>query len=260
MAGVNPLTVYHGGPGGAPGPNGCSGYGGAGGAATVVAPAAPRNRRTTSAPSSPAAVVVTEAPGSTRSCGARLAWPASSPSPPPPPSPTASRPGAPPLAPRPTRSRARPHSSSPATQGQPGTAVFTMCGDTTNMNIFEPVLQCRRPVRRGRMDGGGGAGGGGGAAGGSPAASSSAPVRPTSGTARAAARGRTPPAVWRGCRRSTSTSSSVRIRQRSVSITATCEHYWHPAIGGRCHTATNRSLRCLARHSMSPLRQPQPGP
>jgi len=167
VGGVNPLTQYDGGPGGAPGPNGCSGYGGAGGAATVVelgSSSSSTNDLGTVvagggggdggsgqytlvkgqiglanyvAQSTPTSITYGTPAGCTTSCTSTTTIQSPSPL------------------------------SSPATQGQSGTSVFTMCGGTTNKNNSNQYFNANAPSGEAGCDGGGGAGGGGGAAGGS---------------------------------------------------------------------------------------------
>ena len=166
VAGVNPLSQYDGGLGGAPGPNGCSGYGGAGGAATAVEVGASSSSPTSIgtivagggggdggsgqytlvrgqiglasfvAPTTPTAITYGSPAGCTSSC---------------------------------TYSTIESPTSLPAspTQGQPGIAVFTMCGGSTNANNADQYFNTGAPTGEAGCDGGGGAGGGGGAVGGS---------------------------------------------------------------------------------------------
>jgi len=166
VGGVNPLTPYDGGNGGAPGPNGCSGYGGGGGAATVVELGS--STTTTSdlgtivagggggdggsgqyslvkgqiglanyvAQSTPTPITYGIPAGCTTSCTS---------------TPTIQSPS--PL-------------SSPGSQGQQGTAVFTTCGGSTNGNSSNQYFNANAPAGEAGCDGGGGAAGGGGVTGG----------------------------------------------------------------------------------------------
>ena len=167
VAGVNPLTQYDGGMGGAPGPNGCSGYGGAGGAATVVDLGSSSSSTSDLgtlvagggggdggsgqyalvrgqiglanyvAPTTPTLITYGTPAGCTSSCTSTTTIQSPSPL------------------------------ASPATLGQQGTAVFTMCGGTTNKNNADQYFNTNAPAGEAGCDGGGGAGGGGGASGGS---------------------------------------------------------------------------------------------
>ena len=166
VAGVNPLTQYNGGQGGAPGPNGCSGYGGAGGAATVV------ELGSSSTSTSDLGVVVAGGGGGDGGSGqytlvkgqiglANYVAQAE---------PTSITYGIPAgcttgCTSTPTIQSPSPLAS-PPTQGQPGTAVFTMCGGTTGGNNSNQYFNANAPSGEAGCDGGGGAGGGGGAAGG----------------------------------------------------------------------------------------------
>ena len=168
VAGLNPLAQYDGGMGGAPGPNGCSGYGGAGGAATVV--------EVGSSPSSPTSVGTVVAGGGGGDGGSGqyalvrgqiglAAYVAQS-------APTSVTYGLPAGC---TGAACSSHDTvqSPSalptysTQGQAGTAVFTLCGGTTNANNADQYFNTGAPNSEAGCDGGGGAGGGGGMAGGS---------------------------------------------------------------------------------------------
>jgi titin len=166
-AGVNPLGQYDGGMGGAPGYNGCSGYGGAGGAATAVevgsSPSAPTTVGTIVAgggggdggsgqyvlvrgqiglasyvpQTTPTPITYGIPAGCTTACTSHNTIES------------------------PTALPANP------TQGQPGIAVFTMCGGDTTGSNADQFFTTSAPNSEAGCDGGGGAGGGGGAAGGS---------------------------------------------------------------------------------------------
>ena len=165
-AGVNPLTQYDGGMGGAPGSNGCSGYGGAGGAATAVEVGS-----SVSAPTSVGTIVAGGGGGDGGSgqyilvqgqIGLASYVPQTTPTPI-----TYAIPAGC------TTSCSYNTIESPTalsvdpTQGQPGIAVFTMCGGDTTGNDADQFFSTSAPDNEAGCDGGGGAGGGGGAAGGS---------------------------------------------------------------------------------------------
>ena len=165
-AGVSPLTQYDGGMGGAPGYNGCSGYGGAGGAATAVEVGTSSSSPTSVgtivagggggdggsgqyalvrgqiglanyvAPTTPTPITYGIPAGCTTNCTSTN---------------TIESPSALPAQP---------------TQGQPGIAVFTMCGGDTTGSNADQFFNTGAPNNEAGCDGGGGAGGGGGAAGG----------------------------------------------------------------------------------------------
>ncbi len=165
--GINPLTQYDGGMGGAPGPNGCSGYGGSGGAATAVEVGS-----SATAPSSIGTVVAAGGGGSGGSGQyALVRGQISLASYAPQSSPTPITYGLPALC---SGSGCTSHntieSPSPlptdATQGQPGIAVFTMCGGSQGADTANQYFNADAPAGEAGCDGGGGAGGGGGAAGG----------------------------------------------------------------------------------------------
>ncbi len=165
-AGINPLSQYDGGMGGAPGFNGCSGYGGAGGAASVVEVGS-----SASSPTSVGTIVAGGGGGDGGSgqyslvrgqIGLASYVPQSTPTP--------ITYGIPAGCTTSCTSHNTIESPSPlptfATQGQPGTAVFTMCGGDTNGNSADQFFNTGAPNNEAGCDGGGGAGGGGGAAGG----------------------------------------------------------------------------------------------
>jgi len=167
VAGVNPLMQYNGGQGGAPGPNGCSGYGGAGGAATVV------ELGSSSSSTNDLGTVVAGGGGGDGGSGqyslvkgqiGLASYVAQG-------TPTTITYGTPAGCTTSCTSTSTIQSpsplSSPTTQGQQGTAVFTMCGGTTNKNNSNQYFNANAPSGEAGCDGGGGAGGGGGAAGGS---------------------------------------------------------------------------------------------
>ena len=167
VAGVNPLMQYNGGQGGAPGPNGCSGYGGAGGAATVV------ELGSSSSSTNDLGTVVAGGGGGDGGSGqyslvkgqiGLASYVAQG-------TPTTITYGTPAGCTTSCTSTSTIQSpsplSSPTTQGQQGTAVFTMCGGTTNKNNSNQYFNANAPFGEAGCDGGGGAGGGGGAAGGS---------------------------------------------------------------------------------------------
>ena len=142
--GINPLTQYDGGMGGAPGPNGCSGYGGSGGAATAVEVGS-----SATAPTSIGTVVAAGGGGSGGSGQyALVRGQISLASYAPQSTPTPITYGLPALC---SGSGCTSHntieSPSPlptdATQGQPGIAVFTMCGGSTRCGHRQSVLQRR---------------------------------------------------------------------------------------------------------------------
>jgi len=167
VGGENPLSQYDGGGGGAAGPNGCSGYGGSGGAASVV-----EVGTSSSSPSSLGTIVAGGGGGDGGSGQyvlvrgqiglanyvAQLA-------------PTAITYGMPAGCTSNCTSYSTIESPSPLpvdpTQGQVGTAVFTMCGGSTNGENADQYFNTGAPDSEPGCDGGGGAGGGGGAAGGS---------------------------------------------------------------------------------------------
>ncbi|MGA2835658.1 MAG: putative Ig domain-containing protein [Acidimicrobiales bacterium] len=166
-AGINPLSQYDGGPGGAPGYNGCSGYGGAGGAATAVEVGASQ-----SSPTSLGTIVAGGGGGDGGSgqfalvrgqIGLASYVPQGTPTP--------ITYGIP--AGCTTSCTSTPTIESPSplpadpTQGQAGTAVFTMCGGDTTGSNADQFFNTGAPNNEAGCDGGGGAGGGGGAAGGS---------------------------------------------------------------------------------------------
>jgi titin len=167
-SGINPLTQYDGGMGGAPGFNGCSGYGGAGGAASVVEVGS-----SSSAPASVGTIVAGAGGGDGGSgqyslvrgqIGLASYVPQSTP--------TTITYGLPAGC---TTTGCTSHNTiytpSPLptdpTQGQPGIAVFTMCGGDTTGQTADQFFNTGAPTDEAGCDGGGGAGGGGGFAGGS---------------------------------------------------------------------------------------------
>ena len=167
VPGENPLPQYDGGMGGAPGPNGCSGYGGAGGAASVV-----EIGSSSSAPTSIGTVVAGGGGGDGGSGQYALVRgqinlanyvPQSTP--------TSLTYGLPAGCTTSCTSHNTIETPSPLptspTQGQPGIAVFTLCGGSTNGNNADQYFNTGAPDSEPGCDGGGGAGGGGGAAGGS---------------------------------------------------------------------------------------------
>ncbi|HTW08297.1 MAG TPA: fibronectin type III domain-containing protein [Acidimicrobiales bacterium] len=166
-AGINPLSQYDGGEGGAPGPNGCSGYGGAGGAATVV--------EVGSSAASPTSIGTIVAGGGGGDGGSGqyvlvrgqigLASYVAQSQPDPI---TYGLPAGCAGAGCSSQNTIESPSSLPAdpTQGQEGTAVFTLCGGSTNANNADQYFNTGAPDDEAGCDGGGGAGGGGGAAGG----------------------------------------------------------------------------------------------
>ncbi len=165
--GINPLSQYDGGTGGAPGPNGCSGYGGAGGAATAV-----EIGSSAGAPTSVGTIVAGGGGGDGGSGQYTLvrgqiglaSYVAQS-------APTAITYGIPAGCTTGCSSSNTIESPTPlaadTTQGQPGIAVFTMCGGSTNGSNADQYFSTGAPNSEAGCDGGGGAGGGGGAAGGS---------------------------------------------------------------------------------------------
>jgi predicted RNA-binding protein with TRAM domain len=166
-AGVNPLTQYDGGMGGAPGFNGCSGYGGAGGAASAVEVGS-----SASSPTSVGTIVAGGGGGDGGSgqyvlvrgqIGLASYVPQATPTP--------ITYGIPAGCTTSCTSHNTIESptalSGVATQGQPGIAVFTMCGGDTSGNNADQFFTTSAPNSEAGCDGGGGAGGGGGAAGGS---------------------------------------------------------------------------------------------
>jgi titin len=165
IGGISPLTQYDGGMGGAPGPNGCSGYGGSGGAATAIEVGS-----SSSAPTSIGTIVAGGGGGSGGSGQYTLvkgqislaSYVAQT-------TPTPITYGIPAgctsaCTSQPTIESPTPLST-PATQGQQGIAVFTMCGGSTSSNSNQ-YFNADAPSGEAGCDGGGGAGGGGGAAGG----------------------------------------------------------------------------------------------
>ncbi len=166
-AGINPLPQYDGGMGGAPGYNGCSGYGGAGGAATAVEVGS-----SSSSPTSIGTIVAGGGGGDGGSgqyalvqgqIGLASYVPQSTPTPITYGIPAGCTPGT-------CSSYNTIYSPSPLpadpTQGQEGTAVFTMCGGDTTGQDADQFFNTGAPDDEAGCDGGGGAGGGGGAAGG----------------------------------------------------------------------------------------------
>ncbi|MGH9105553.1 MAG: beta strand repeat-containing protein [Acidimicrobiales bacterium] len=168
VGGENPLSQYDGGDGGAPGPNGCSGYGGSGGAATVVEVDASQP-----SPTNIGTILAGGGGGDGGSgqyvlvrgqVGLSYYVPQSAP--------TATTYGIPAgcsssvCTSYHTIDSPSPLPASPS-RGQVGTAVFTMCGGSTNANNADQYFNTGAPDDEAGCDGGGGAGGGGGAAGGS---------------------------------------------------------------------------------------------
>jgi hypothetical protein len=166
-AGINPLSQYDGGMGGAPGYNGCSGYGGAGGAATAV-----EIGTSSSAPTSVGTIVAGGGGGDGGSgqyvlvkgqIGLASYVPQATPSP--------ITYGIPAGCTTNCTSHNTIEGPTPLptdpTQGQPGIAVFTMCGGDTTGSAANQFFTTSAPSGEAGCDGGGGAGGGGGAAGGS---------------------------------------------------------------------------------------------
>ncbi len=151
--------------GGAPGPNGCSGYGGSGGAATAVEVGS-----SSSAPTSIGTIVAGGGGGSGGSGQYTLVrGQISLASYVPQTTPTPITYGIPAgctsaCTSQPTIESPTPLPT-PATQGQQGIAVFTMCGGSTSSNSNQ-YFNADAPSGEAGCDGGGGAGGGGGAAGG----------------------------------------------------------------------------------------------
>jgi titin len=153
--------------GGAPGYNGCSGYGGAGGAATAVEVGS-----SAGAPSSIGTIVAGGGGGDGGSgqyvlvkgqIGLASYVPQATP--------TAITYGIPAGCTTSCTSHNTIESQTPLstdpTQGQPGIAVFTMCGGDTTGSNADQFFTTSAPNSEAGCDGGGGAGGGGGAAGGS---------------------------------------------------------------------------------------------
>ena len=166
-AGVNPLSQYDGGMGGAPGYNGCSGYGGGGGAATAVEVGS-----SSSSPTSVGTIVAGGGGGDGGSgqyvlvrgqIGLASYVPQTTPTPI-----TYGIPAGCTTACTSHNTIESPTSlPTDPTQGQPGIAVFTMCGGDTTGSNADQFFTTSAPNSEAGCDGGGGAGGGGGAAGGS---------------------------------------------------------------------------------------------